>query len=78
MQIHPMHLHQFDQIVIAKDGYPLDQPYAVDTLNVGPGRALHGAGPRRQDRHLGLALPHPHHVERETGMFGMVTAVVVE
>ena len=26
-QIHPMHLHAFDQIVIAKDGFPLDQPY---------------------------------------------------
>ena len=25
-QIHPMHLHQFDQIVVAKDGYPLDNP----------------------------------------------------
>ena len=36
-QIHPMHLHQFDQIVIAKDGYPLDQPYVADTLNVAPG-----------------------------------------
>ena len=36
-QIHPMHLHQFDQIVIAKDGYPLDHPYTVDTLNVAPG-----------------------------------------
>ena len=33
-----MHLHQFDQIVIAEDGYPLDHPYTVDTLNVAPGQ----------------------------------------
>ena len=37
MQIHPMHLHRFAQIVFAKDGYPLDQPYLVDTVNVAPG-----------------------------------------
>jgi len=36
-QIHPMHLHRFDQVVVAKDGFPLDQPYTVDTLNVAPG-----------------------------------------
>lgn len=32
-----LHLHRFDQIVIAKDGFPLDSPYTVDTLNVAPG-----------------------------------------
>ena len=37
MQIHPMHLHQVPQLVVAKDGFPLDQPYWVDTLNVAPG-----------------------------------------
>ena len=36
-QIHPMHLHQFDQLVIAKDGFPLDAPYAADVVNVAPG-----------------------------------------
>ncbi len=36
-QIHPMHLHQFDQIVVAKDGFALDAPYEADTLNVAPG-----------------------------------------
>ena len=58
-QIHPMHLHQFDQIVLAKDGYPLDQPYVVDTLNVAPGERYTGAGQPRRAGHLGLALPHP-------------------
>jgi FtsP/CotA-like multicopper oxidase with cupredoxin domain len=77
-QIHPMHLHQFDQIVVAKDGYPLDEPYVVDTLNVAPGERysvlvqLESPGTWVWHCHI---LPH---VERETGMFGMVTAVVVE
>jgi FtsP/CotA-like multicopper oxidase with cupredoxin domain len=30
LQAHPMHLHGFPQLVYAKDGYPLDQPYAAD------------------------------------------------
>jgi len=77
-QIHPMHLHQFDQIVIAKDGSPLNVPYAVDTLNVAPGERytviaqLDSPGTWVWHCHI---LPH---VERESGMFGMVTAVIVE
>ena len=76
-QIHPMHLHQFDQIVVAKDGYPLDEPYTVDTLNVAPGERysvlvnLDEPGTWVWHCHI---LPH---VERESGMFGMVTAFVV-
>jgi FtsP/CotA-like multicopper oxidase with cupredoxin domain/uncharacterized cupredoxin-like copper-binding protein len=77
-QIHPMHLHQFDQIVVAKDGYPIDSPYTVDTLNVAPGE--------RYSVLVNLDAPgvwvwHCHilpHVEREEGMFGMVTAIIVE
>ncbi len=77
-QIHPMHLHQFDQIVIAKDGYPLDEPYVVDTLNVAPGERYTVLA---QLEERGTWVWHCHilpHVERESGMFGMVTAVVVE
>ena len=37
LQIHPMHQHQFRQLVYAKDGVPLDSPYWIDTLNVAPG-----------------------------------------
>ena len=77
-QIHPMHLHEFDQIVVAKDGYPLDAPYTVDTLNVAPGE--------RYSVLVNLDKPgawvwHCHilpHVEREEGMFGMVTAFIVD
>ncbi len=77
-QIHPMHLHQFDQVVIAQDGYPLDEPYVVDTLNVAPGQRFTVLV---QLDEPGTWVWHCHilpHVERESGMFGMVTAVVVE
>ena len=76
-QIHPMHLHQFDQVVVAKDGYPLDHPYVADTLNVAPGERYSVL--IQLDR-PGAWVWHCHilnHVERDTGMFGMVTAVVV-
>jgi FtsP/CotA-like multicopper oxidase with cupredoxin domain len=76
-QIHPMHLHQFDQIVVAKDGYALDQPYLADTLNVAPGERY---SVLVQLDKPGTWVWHCHilpHVERESGMFGMVTAVAV-
>jgi uncharacterized cupredoxin-like copper-binding protein len=77
-QIHPMHLHQFDQIVVAEDGYPLDQPYVVDTLSVAPGQRFTVLVQLEQ---RGTWVWHCHilpHVEADTGMFGMVTAVVVQ
>ena len=77
-QIHPMHLHQFDQIVVAKDGYPLDQPYTVDTLNVAPGERY---SVLVQVDAPGAWVWHCHilpHVESEAGMFGMVTAIIAE
>jgi uncharacterized cupredoxin-like copper-binding protein len=76
--IHPMHLHQFDQIVVARDGYPVDQPYTVDTLNVAPGERY---SVLVEIDNPGVWVWHCHilpHVERETGMFGMVTALIVE
>jgi manganese oxidase len=77
-QAHPMHLHEFDQIVIAKDGFALDEPYVADTINVAPGERytvlvqLDEPGTWVWHCHI---LPH---VEDDQGMFGMVTAVVVE
>jgi uncharacterized cupredoxin-like copper-binding protein len=75
---HPMHQHQFPQLVFAKDGIPLDVPFWADTINVAPGERysvlVHA------DR-VGTWVWHCHiltHVERETGMFGMVTALVVQ
>ncbi len=78
LQSHPMHQHQFPQLVYAKDGIPLDQPYFADTINVAPGERysvlIHLDSP-------GVWVWHCHilnHVEREDGMFGMVTAWIVE
>jgi manganese oxidase len=78
LQSHPMHQHQFPQLIIAKDGIPLDHPYWADTINVAPGERytviLHADDP-------GVWVWHCHilnHVEREEGMFGMVTALIVE
>ncbi len=74
---HPMHLHQMPQLVYAKDGIPLDEPYWADTINVAPGER-YSVLFHAED--LGTWVWHCHiltHVEREEGMFGMVTAVVV-
>ena len=78
LQIHPMHQHQFPQLVYAKDGIPLDSPYWVDTLNVAPGERysilMHLEDPGTWVWHCHILT----HVERDDGMFGMVTAFVVE
>ncbi len=75
---HPMHLHGFPQLVYAKDGIPLDQPYWADTINIAPGERysvlFQGTVP-------GVWVWHCHiltHVESETGLFGMATAVIVQ
>jgi len=74
---HPMHQHQFPQLVYAKDGIPLDYPYWADTINVAPGERY---SVLFQAVDPGVWVWHCHiltHVERDTGMFGMVTAVIV-
>lgn len=75
---HPMHLHGLDQLVVAKDGFPLPNPYLADTVLVGPGErytVLVHADLK------GVWAWHCHilnHAENATGMFGMVTAFVVQ
>jgi FtsP/CotA-like multicopper oxidase with cupredoxin domain len=91
MQIHPMHLHGLPQMVIAKDGYALPQPYMADTIAVAPGERytvlVHATsdflGP--PDTHgkptMGVWAFHCHilsHAEGPNGMFGMVTTFIVE
>ncbi len=74
---HPMHLHQFPQLVIARDGIPLDQPYWADTLSIGPGERYTVLF---QADKPGAWVWHCHilsHAETADSMFGMVTALAV-
>ncbi|CAN5793174.1 hypothetical protein BH23ACT5_BH23ACT5_21410 [soil metagenome] len=77
LQVHPMHQHHFFQLVFAKDGIPLDQPYWADTVNVAPGERY---SVLIQADRPGVWVWHCHilnHVERAEGMFGMATALIV-
>jgi FtsP/CotA-like multicopper oxidase with cupredoxin domain len=78
MMIHPMHLHGMHMTVIDKDGWPQPAPWKCDTLNIAPGE--------RWDvivncNNPGVWAFHCHiltHAESQHGMFGMVTALIVE
>ena len=75
--IHPMHLHGFPQEVVAKDGWP-QQPWKCDTLNIAPGERWDVV---IEPTEVGVWAFHCHilpHAEGEHGMFGMVTAMVVQ
>jgi uncharacterized cupredoxin-like copper-binding protein len=77
-QIHPMHLHGMPQLVIAKDGMPRTTPQYEDTVTVAPGERYTVLV---QATELGTWVWHCHilpHAENENGMFGMVTALVVQ
>jgi manganese oxidase len=75
---HPMHLHGMPQQVIARDGWPVNPPYMCDTVDVAPGN--------RYDVIVEVTEPgtwafHCHvlsHAEGPQGMFGLVTAMIVE
>jgi FtsP/CotA-like multicopper oxidase with cupredoxin domain len=77
--LHPMHLHGFHFKVVGVDGYPLSpaNQYMADTLVIAPGS--------RYDVLVKADYPgvwafHCHilsHVDTSEGMFGMVTAMIV-
>jgi manganese oxidase len=92
LQVHPMHLHHMPQLVVAKDGFALDQPYWADTVNVAPGErysVLVFTGPNdlaidqfdpTAEPGPGIWAFHCHiltHAEGDNGLMGMVTAWVV-
>jgi FtsP/CotA-like multicopper oxidase with cupredoxin domain len=80
LTVHPMHLHGVPQRVIAKDGFPLAEPYTVDTLLVSPGER-YSVVVEPTAQHLGVWAYHCHiltHAERHDGMFGMVTTFIVQ
>jgi len=64
--------------VVARDGYPLAQPFLCDTLGVNPGERwdviIDCEDPGAWAFHCHI-LPH---VEGQDGMFGMVTALVIQ
>jgi FtsP/CotA-like multicopper oxidase with cupredoxin domain len=76
--LHPMHLHGYHFEVVAQDGFPLRDPYMADTLVVAPGQRfdvlLHAVYAGTWAFHCHI-LPH---VEGPQGMYGMVTALVVQ
>ena len=78
MQIHPMHLHGMHMTVIAKDGWTQPMPWKCDTLNIAPGERwdviVNATNPGTWAFHCHILT----HAESEHGMFGMVTALVVQ
>jgi FtsP/CotA-like multicopper oxidase with cupredoxin domain len=78
MMIHPMHLHGMHMTVIAKDGWLQPAPWKCDTLNIAPGERwdviVNCNNPGTWAFHCHI-LPH---AESDHGMFGMVTALVVQ
>jgi len=76
---HPMHLHHVPQLVVAKDGIPVQSPYWMDTQNIAPGERYSVlVMPTTND--IGVWAWHCHilnHAENDDGLFGMVTALIV-
>ena len=79
-QIHPMHLHGYHFQVVAEDGFVLSRSnrYWADTLMIAPGQRFDVLV---DARYPGVWAFHCHilpHVEGPHGMYGMVTALVVQ
>jgi FtsP/CotA-like multicopper oxidase with cupredoxin domain len=79
-QIHPMHLHGYHFQVVAEDGFVLDPAnrYMADTLAVAPGQRFDILV---KAEYPGVWAYHCHilpHVEGPHGMYGMVTALIVQ
>lgn len=75
---HPMHLHGNRMLVIAKDGYPLPQPYYCDNVNVAPGDRIdvivEADNPGKWAFHCHVLT----HVESEKGYYGLSNPLIVE
>ena len=78
LTVHPMHLHGMPQQVVARDGYPLDAPYYEDNILISPGdrvdAVIEATEPGAWAWHCHILT----HAEGSHGMFGMVTALIVE
>jgi len=78
VMMHPWHSHGYTMRVVARDGHPLGSAaFDCDTLGVNPGERWDAL--IKVDR-PGVWAFHCHilqHVEGSSGMFGMVTAMIV-
>jgi FtsP/CotA-like multicopper oxidase with cupredoxin domain len=79
VMMHPWHLHGMPMRVVARDGYPLGSAaFTCDTIGVNPGErwdvVINCRNPGAWAFHCHI-LPH---AEGRDGMFGMVTALVVQ
>jgi FtsP/CotA-like multicopper oxidase with cupredoxin domain len=79
VMMHPWHLHGMPMRIVARDGYPLGSAaFTCDTLGVNPGERWDAV---IECRNPGAWAFHCHilpHAEGIHGMFGMVTALVVQ
>jgi manganese oxidase len=88
--IHPMHLHGIQQLVVAKDGTPLANPYMADVVTVAPGERWTVLVKPDQSKldtlhqtafaPLGVWAFHCHiiqHAESNDGFIGMTTTFIV-
>lgn len=78
LMVHPIHLHGLTLEVFARDGYPLPQPFLCDTITVAPGERWDAIVVADNP---GVWAFHCHilsHAESPKGMFGMVSALIVD
>jgi FtsP/CotA-like multicopper oxidase with cupredoxin domain len=79
VMMHPWHLHGMPMRIVARDGYPLGSAaFTCDTIGVNPGERWDAV---IECRNPGAWAFHCHilpHAEGPRGMFGMVTALVVQ
>lgn len=78
LQIHPMHLHGMPQEVVAIDGHLLDDPWMADTVLIAPGQRVDVLVRATEKGAWAFHCHVLNHAEGPDGMFGMVTALIVE
>ena len=76
-QAHPMHLHGVDQLVVAKDGFALQQPYKADTVQIAPGERYSVLVTATRKGKWGFHCHIFPHSEGSQGMFGMFTELII-
>jgi FtsP/CotA-like multicopper oxidase with cupredoxin domain len=64
--------------VVAEDGYVLPQPYRRDTIHIDPGARIEAIVEATEVGTWALRCHVLSHAEGPTGMFGMVSALIVQ